>query len=184
MIWIEASIDFVTTHVGEKEREIVLKMKVFEDRPSKKSSSIKEEDEPEEAARLPAKEEFEAMVEGLPNPLCISVQGEIVYVNDAMVNLLGAEHKRQIIGKYSYDFIEKEYHDIVKNRIKRMQQGLDVGMIEQTWHKLDGTQIHLEVKAAPTIYQNQKAELLLLIDISSRKKFQTILQKAGSAISS
>lgn len=37
MIWIEASIDFVTTHVGEKEREIVLKMKVFEDRPSKKS---------------------------------------------------------------------------------------------------------------------------------------------------
>ncbi|OCI05304.1 PAS domain-containing sensor histidine kinase [Bacillus paralicheniformis] len=178
MIWIEASIDFVTTHVGEKEREIVLKMKVFEDRPSKKSSSIKEEDTPEEAARLPAKEEFEAMVEGLPNPLCISVQGEIVYVNDAMVNLLGAEHKRQIIGKYSYDFIEKEYHDIVKNRIKRMQQGLDVGMIEQTWHKLDGTQIHLEVKAAPTIYQNQKAELLLLIDISSRKKFQTILQKS------
>lgn len=178
MIWIEASIDFVTTHVGEKEREIVLKMKVFEDRPSKKSSSIKEEDAPEEAARLPAKEEFEAMVEGLPNPLCISVQGEIVYVNDAMVNLLGAEHKRQIIGKYSYDFIEKEYHDIVKNRIKRMQQGLDVGMIEQTWHKLDGTQIHLEVKAAPTIYQNQKAELLLLIDISSRKKFQTILQKS------
>lgn len=55
MIWIEASIDFVTTHVGEKEREIVLKMKVFEDRPSKKSSSIKEEDTPEEAARLPAK---------------------------------------------------------------------------------------------------------------------------------
>ncbi|WP_408581364.1 PAS domain-containing protein [Bacillus licheniformis] len=178
MIWIEASIDFVTTHVGEKEREIVLKMKVFEDRPSKKSSSIKEEDAPEEASRLPAKEEFEAMIEGLPNPLCISVQGEIVYVNDAMVNLLGAEHKRQIIGKYSYDFIEKEYHDIVKNRIKRMQQGLDVGMIEQTWHKLDGTQIHLEVKAAPTIYQNQKAELLLLIDISSRKKFQTILQKS------
>ncbi|MED4407615.1 PAS domain-containing protein [Bacillus licheniformis] len=178
MIWIEASIDFVTTHVGEKEREIVLKMKVFEDRPSKKSSSIKEEDAPEEASRLPAKEEFEAIIEGLPNPLCISVQGEIVYVNDAMVNLLEAEHKRQIIGKYSYDFIEKEYHDIVKNRIKRMQQGLDVGMIEQTWHKLDGTQIHLEVKAAPTIYQNQKAELLLLIDISSRKKFQTILQKS------
>ncbi|MDI5788228.1 hypothetical protein PO124_06680 [Bacillus licheniformis] len=53
-----------------------------------------------------------------------------------------------------------------------MQQGLDVGMIEQTWHKLDGTQIHLEVKAAPTIYQNQKAELLLLIDISSRKNFR------------
>ena len=51
MIWIEASIDFVTTHVGEKEREIVLKMKVFEDRPSKKSSSIKEEDAPEEASR-------------------------------------------------------------------------------------------------------------------------------------
>ncbi|MEC1441136.1 PAS domain-containing protein [Bacillus sonorensis] len=178
MIWIEASIDFVTTHVGEKEREIVLKMKVFEDRPSKKNSSLKEDAELGEPAGAPEKEEFEAMVEGLPSPLCISVQGKIVYVNDAMVSLLGAEHKRQIIGKYSYDFIEKEYHEIVKNRIKRMQKGLEVGMIEQTWKKLDGTLVHLEVKASPTVFQNQKAELLLLIDISSRKKFQTILQKS------
>ncbi|MDA7026250.1 PAS domain-containing protein [Bacillus sp. CLL-7-23] len=178
LIWIEAAIDFVTTHVGEKEREIVLKMKVFEDRPSTKKKNSHEETGPEKPGTNPVKEEFQAMIEGLPSPLCISVQGKIVYVNDAFVSLLGAEHKQQIIGKYSYDFIEKEYHDIVKNRIMRMQKGLHVGMIEQTWKKLNGQQIHLEVKAAPTVYQNQKAELILLIDISSRKKFQTILQKS------
>lgn len=55
---------------------------------------------------------------------------------------------------------------------------MEVGMIEQTWKRLDGTPVHLEVKASPTVYKNQQAELLLLIDISSRKKFQTILQKS------
>ena len=41
-----------------------------------------------------------------------------------MVNLLGAEHKRQIIGKYSYDFIEKEYHDIVKTALSGCSRDL------------------------------------------------------------
>ncbi|MFP3422341.1 PAS domain S-box protein, partial [Bacillus sp. SIMBA_161] len=89
-----------------------------------------------------------------------------------------AESKDEVIGRRSYEFIEEEYHDIVKNRIVRMQKGMEVGMIEQTWRRLDGTPVHLEVKAAPTTYKNQRAELLLLIDISSRKKFQTILQKS------
>nr|MDF9459212.1 hypothetical protein [Bacillus pumilus] len=51
-------------------------------------------------------------------------------------------------------------------------------MIEQIWKRKDGSNIHIEVKSSPTIYQNQQAELLLLVDISSRKKFQTVLQKS------
>lgn len=98
------------------------------------------------------------MVENLPSPLCISVKGKIVYVNSAMLSMLGAKSKDAIIGKWSYEFIEEEYHDIVKNRIIRMQKGMEVGMIEQTWKRLDGTPVHLEVKASPTVYKNQQAE--------------------------
>ena len=50
-------------------------------------------------------------------------------------------------------------------------------MIEQTWRRLDGTPVHLEVKAAPTTYKNQRAELLLLIDISSRKNSKRFCKK-------
>ncbi|MED1015195.1 PAS domain-containing protein [Bacillus atrophaeus] len=180
IVWIEAGVEIVTTQVEGNGREIILKMKVLEEESGHQSLNCnKNKNEPEhQTSSSYLNSEFERLVETLPSPLCISVSGKIVYVNNAMLSMLGAETKDHIIGRWSYEFIEEEYHDIVKNRILRMQKGMEVGMIEQTWKRLDGTPVHLEVKAAPTIYKNQRAELLLLIDISSRKKFQTILQKS------
>ncbi|MCY8989380.1 PAS domain-containing sensor histidine kinase [Bacillus atrophaeus] len=180
IVWIEAGVEIVTTQVEGNGREIILKMKVLEEESGHQSLNCnKNKIEPEhQTSSSYLNSEFERLVETLPSPLCISVSGKIVYVNNAMLSMLGAETKDHIIGRWSYEFIEEEYHDIVKNRILRMQKGMEVGMIEQTWKRLDGTPVHLEVKAAPTIYKNQRAELLLLIDISSRKKFQTILQKS------
>ncbi|MCY8916995.1 PAS domain-containing protein [Bacillus atrophaeus] len=180
IVWIEAGVEIVTTQVEGNGREIILKMKVLEEESGHQSLNCnKDKIEPEhQTSSSYLNSEFERLVETLPSPLCISVSGKIVYVNNAMLSMLGAETKDHIIGRWSYEFIEEEYHDIVKNRILRMQKGMEVGMIEQTWKRLDGTPVHLEVKAAPAIYKNQRAELLLLIDISSRKKFQTILQKS------
>ncbi|MED4808827.1 PAS domain-containing protein [Bacillus atrophaeus] len=180
IVWIEAGVEIVTTQVEGNGREIILKMKVLEEESGHQSLNCnKNKIEPEhQTSSSYLNSEFERLVETLPSPLCISVSGKIVYVNNAMLSMLGAETKDHIIGRWSYEFIEEEYHDIVKNRILRMQKGMEVGMIEQTWKRLDGTPVHLEVKAAPAIYKNQRAELLLLIDISSRKKFQTILQKS------
>ncbi|MCY8970479.1 PAS domain-containing protein [Bacillus atrophaeus] len=180
IVWIEAGVEIVTTQVEGNGREIILKMKVLEEESGHQSLNCnKNKIEPEhQTSPSYLNSEFERLVETLPSPLCISVSGKIVYVNNAMLSMLGAETKDHIIGRWSYEFIEEEYHDIVKNRILRMQKGMEVGMIEQTWKRLDGTPVHLEVKAAPAIYKNQRAELLLLIDISSRKKFQTILQKS------
>ncbi|MCY8522544.1 PAS domain-containing protein [Bacillus atrophaeus] len=180
IVWIEAGVEIVTTQVEGNGREIILKMKVLEEESGHQSLNCnKNKIQPEhQTSSSYLNSEFERLVETLPSPLCISVSGKIVYVNNAMLSMLGAETKDHIIGRWSYEFIEEEYHDIVKNRILRMQKGMEVGMIEQTWKRLDGTPVHLEVKAAPTIYKKQRAELLLLIDISSRKKFQTILQKS------
>ena len=180
IVWLEAGVEIVTPQMEGTDREIILKIKVLEEKTPRRpymyeQKKQKAEQQPEDAA---GNGEFERLVEMLPNPLYVSINGTIAYANNAMLAMLGAESKDEVIGRRSYEFIEEEYHDIVKNRIVRMQKGMEVGMIEQTWRRLDGTPVHLEVKAAPTTYKNQRAELLLLIDISSRKKFQTILQKS------
>ncbi|MFA1780608.1 PAS domain-containing protein [Bacillus velezensis] len=180
IVWLEAGVEIVTPQMEGTDREIILKIKVLEEKTSRRpymyeQKKQKAEQQSEDAA---GNGEFERLVEMLPNPLYVSINGTIAYANNAMLAMLGAESKDEVIGRRSYEFIEEEYHDIVKNRIVRMQKGMEVGMIEQTWRRLDGTPVHLEVKAAPTTYKNQRAELLLLIDISSRKKFQTILQKS------
>ncbi|MGG0362317.1 PAS domain-containing protein [Bacillus velezensis] len=180
IVWLEEGVEIVTPQMEGTDREIILKIKVLEEKTPRRpymyeQKKQKAEQQSEDAA---GNGEFERLVEMLPNPLYVSINGTIAYANNAMLAMLGAESKDEVIGRRSYEFIEEEYHDIVKNRIVRMQKGMEVGMIEQTWRRLDGTPVHLEVKAAPTTYKNQRAELLLLIDISSRKKFQTILQKS------
>ncbi|MCX2809985.1 PAS domain-containing protein [Bacillus sp. ChL18] len=180
IVWLEAGVEIVTPQMEGTDREIILKIKVLEEKTPRRpymyeQKKQKAEQQSEDAV---GNGEFERLVEMLPNPLYVSINGTIAYANNAMLAMLGAESKDEVIGRRSYEFIEEEYHDIVKNRIVRMQKGMEVGMIEQTWRRLDGTPVHLEVKAAPTTYKNQRAELLLLIDISSRKKFQTILQKS------
>ncbi|WP_432681481.1 PAS domain-containing protein [Bacillus velezensis] len=180
IVWLEAGVEIVTPQMEGTDREIILKIKVLEEKTPRRpymyeQKKQKAEQQSEDAA---GNGEFERLVEMLPNPLYVSINGTIAYANNAMLAMLGAESKDEVIGRRCYEFIEEEYHDIVKNRIVRMQKGMEVGMIEQTWRRLDGTPVHLEVKAAPTTYKNQRAELLLLIDISSRKKFQTILQKS------
>ncbi|MGP3782055.1 PAS domain-containing protein [Bacillus sp. 4A_MP3] len=180
IVWLEAGVEIVTPQMEGTDREIILKIKVLEEKTPRRpymyeQKKQKAEQQSEDAA---GNGEFESLVEMLPNPLYVSINGTIAYANNAMLAMLGADSKDEVIGRRSYEFIEEEYHDIVKNRIVRMQKGMEVGMIEQTWRRLDGTPVHLEVKAAPTTYKNQRAELLLLIDISSRKKFQTILQKS------
>ncbi|MED4705388.1 PAS domain-containing protein [Bacillus velezensis] len=180
IVWLEAGVEIVTPQMEGTDREIILKIKVLEEKTPRRpymyeQKKKKAEQQSEDAA---GNGEFERLVEMLPNPLYVSINGTIAYANNAMLAMLGAESKDEVIGRRSYEFIEEEYHDIVKNRIVRMQKGMEVGMIEQTWRRLDAPPVHLEVKAAPTTYKNQRAELLLLIDISSRKKFQTILQKS------
>ncbi|MCM3247316.1 PAS domain-containing protein [Bacillus amyloliquefaciens] len=180
IVWLEAGVEIVTPQMEGTDREIILKIKVLKEKtpPRPYMHEEKKRKAEQQSAEAAGNGEFERLVEMLPNPLYVSINGTIAYANNAMLAMLGADSKDAVIGRQSYEFIEEEYHDIVKNRIVRMQKGMEVGMIEQTWRRLDGTPVHLEVKAAPTTYKNQRAELLLLIDISSRKKFQTILQKS------
>ncbi|MFS0509357.1 PAS domain S-box protein [Bacillus altitudinis] len=213
-VWVEASIDFVACDGLDNDlsREMILKMRVMNTEPQKAAFQPTEVSE-QSLGSLPAFQdvsEAENLIAMLPNPLCITALGKIVYANDAMLQLMGVCTKDEMIGKSAFDFIAEEYHDIVRSRIKRLQQGLPVGMIEQIWKRKDGSMIHIEVKSSPAIYQNQRAvgmieqiwkrkdgsmihievksspaiyqnqraELLLLVDISSRKKFQTVLQKS------
>lgn len=182
-VWIEASIDFIACDVLDNElgREMILKLRVLDAEPQKATLQTKSEVSEQPLCSLPAFQhvsEAEELIAMLPNPLCITTLGKIVYANDAMLQLMGISTGDEMIGKSAFDFIVEDYHDIVRNRINRLQQGHTVGMIEQIWKRRDGSTIHIEVKSSPTIYQNQRAELMLLVDISSRKKFQTVLQKS------
>ncbi|MCM3652415.1 PAS domain S-box protein [Metabacillus litoralis] len=174
-IWFEATVEFIQSTVMKKDKEIVLKMSTLNTNSALNEQSSERHDESVENYEI-GYIDGDLMLEDVPSPLYISVCGKIRHVNKMFQDLLGASSKDQLIGRQIVDFIDESFHGVVKNRIHRMQNGERVGIIEQTWKRIDGTSIHVEVTSNPTILKGQKAEVIALTDISSRRNFQKILQ--------
>jgi two-component system sporulation sensor kinase A len=190
-LWLEAVLSEIQDPVQQYEKEIVLKLSQTLDIGSesaqqsnlilKTGGTGQENDEKIKERELKRKEEgytaFD-LIEHLPNGLFLTVDGVIKYVNEAGTRMLGASQKSQLIDTSVYDYIEENLHDIVKQRIRSVQQGFRVGLMEQRWYRLDGRMIEVEIISNQTMYKGQPASFVMLMDISHRKNFQKILQNS------
>ncbi|MDQ0229511.1 PAS domain S-box protein [Metabacillus malikii] len=175
-IWLEASLDFIRSTVGKHEQEIVLKMKALDTEFS--VNQLPNSNSKSDIGETFVNNHVDTILEDLPSPLYISSYGKILYVNQAFQNLLGVTSREQLIGKHTFDFIDSSFHDIVWYRTQKLHNGEKVGIIEQTWRTLEGHEINVEVSASLTTFNGQQVELIVLTDISSRRKFQKILQNS------
>jgi len=175
-VWFEADLDFIRSNVQDVEQEIILKMRLL----TKAATGLTGHNQ-NGLTKLNDKEfvsEDRILLEDLPTPVFISKKGKLCFVNQAFQDLLGAASKEQLIGKHTFDFTDKGYHDVIKNREYRLYNGEKIGIIEETWHTLDGREINLEIMASLTKFKGSSAELVVMNDISSRRNFQKILQKS------
>ncbi|MTH53125.1 PAS domain S-box protein [Bacillus mangrovi] len=166
-IWMEASMDYIHTGPGENSSgEIVLKMAPCEldHEPAYNPSLLNDGSE-------------SAYLDQMPVPLLIMENGTIQYANREAAGLLHA-NEAELIGLDALQLIGDEYKEIFRDRIERLRHGGKTGAAEQTWRRLDGTPIELEVKSSSTVFQHKNSELIVLLDISARKRFQRVLQKS------
>ncbi|WP_078434545.1 PAS domain S-box protein [Metabacillus halosaccharovorans] len=175
-VWFEADLDFIRSKVKGVQQEIILKMRLLTKAATRltdrKQNSLTKSNDKEFVSQ------DRILLEDLPTPVFISKKGKLCFVNQAFQDLLGAHSKEQLIGKHTFDFTDKGYHDVIKNREYRLYKGEKIGIIEETWHTLDGREINLEIMASLTKFKGDSAELVVMNDISSRRNFQKILQKS------
>ncbi|MDO9549915.1 MAG: PAS domain S-box protein [Methanoregula sp.] len=114
------------------------------------------------------------LIENLPEYLCVyGLDGRILYVNPASAKTLGYEADA-LVGTYVLSYIAEEYRDTVKNKIAARLKG-DRSSYEIELVLKDGSRRSVLVKATAIQYQNNPAILLLLIDITERKKVEDAL---------
>ncbi|MED4463533.1 PAS domain S-box protein [Metabacillus fastidiosus] len=176
-IWFETTVDFIKSKLSNtKDYEVILNMKLCQNN----NEIIEEYNQHSET--IPQEDQWDLaidhFIESLPCPTFIMADGKIRSANKSFQKLLGANNKEQLIDSDILTYIDKDYHSIVKNRIVRLKAGLQVGLIEQSWKRMDGSPIDVEIKEAPITYDGEKASIAILLDISSRKRFQQILQKS------
>jgi two-component system cell cycle sensor histidine kinase/response regulator CckA len=124
-----------------------------------------------ENALRESEERYRNLVEMLPEGLWVHRNGIILYVNPAMVRLLGASREEELLGRSIYDFVHPESRDSVRERTEEVQEkGVTVPLKEQKYISLDGSVVDVETLATAVPFHGERAVLAVYRDIRERKR--------------
>ena len=106
------------------------------------------------------------------------IQGEkYVYTNQQGAKLLGLDNPTQLIGKSMYDYTEKKYHKLVKDRAEARQRGEDVvSRYDLCLVKKNGEKVPVEVNVSYISFGGVPCSLSFVRENAERKEYEKRLQ--------
>lgn len=128
-----------------------------------------EEQKRNEQEQTQRQEQFRTVVENAPDAIFVQTHGCFAYVNPQAVHLFGATSPEQLIGRSVLEMFHPDHREGVKARIRKLNE--ERKMVPQIIEKIircDGTEIDVEVSAAPFLYQGTHGALVFFRDISKR----------------
>ena len=131
-----------------------------------------------EAAAFENRENFRRMVELSPDCIGVHVDGEYVYVNQALVHLLGAKSETEILGRSPLSFVSVEHQDRERERFERLRSGGSAPYLRQEFRRIDGSPLDVEVAALPLRYGSRDAIQVIARDITDRIRAQQALESS------
>ena len=125
-----------------------------------------------------SEERYRRLISVTPVAMFVTRGGRIIFVNDAGLRLFGAVRADEILGKSPFDLFHSDYHAMIRERIHQlMERGATVPVVDERVVTLDGRIIDAEVTAARFADEEGPAILVMLRDISDRKRLQEQLRK-------
>jgi two-component system sensor histidine kinase/response regulator len=129
-----------------------------------------------------SEERYRQVVEFSPEPIFIQCEGKCVFANPAMAKLYGLANPEELYGKMVLDCVHPDYRQIVMSRMDALRSGTPVPVIEEQIIRPDGSIVDVEVSSTSFIYHKKAAALVLVRDISERKRAEEQLRKLSYAV--
>jgi PAS domain S-box-containing protein len=131
-----------------------------------------------EEALKESEERYRRLVELSPDTIVVHGGGEVLFVNAAGAELFGAASPEELTGKPVMDFIHPDYREIVRARIVRTQEkGERANLIQEKFLRLDGRAVDVEAVSMPITYRGEAATLVVVRDITGRKRAEEGLRR-------
>ncbi|MEH7123357.1 PAS domain S-box protein [Bacillus sp. JJ1773] len=115
---------------------------------------------------------YHRLVEESPDGVIILKDEKCIFINVTGIEMLGLQHKENIIGRPIYDFIFYQDHECFKQRNLHIHS---VGPFEKKFIRMDGKIIPIELKTIPTIFENTPAVYMIMRDVSEREKTKELM---------
>ena len=117
---------------------------------------------------------FRTLIDGAPDGIFVQSEGRFVFLNPAMLNLLGATSREPLIGMDYMTRIAPANHEAVREGIRvQRETGLPVPPQEMECLRVDGSRVPVETFAVPVRFQGRDAHLVFVRDITARRKAET-----------
>jgi PAS domain S-box-containing protein len=124
-----------------------------------------------ENALRESEERYQQLFELSPDAVAVHADGNIILANAAALRMLGARTRDQVLGRPVMDFVDSEFHAVVRQRIQKELLGLEtVPTLEERFLRVDGRPIDVEVTAAPLPHGGKTVSLVVFRDITTRKR--------------
>ncbi|MDH7510613.1 MAG: PAS domain S-box protein [Methanolinea sp.] len=141
---------------------------------------ITEQKKAEKAFRESEKK-YRDLLEKLPEQVIVHREGHILYANPATFRTLGY-NPEEVINRHVLEFIPPEYHPQVVETIRKRATGqppehYDIEVIGK-----DGSRRTVRVSGRPITFEGEPATLIVLFDITERKRAEGALQQASRKI--
>ncbi len=123
------------------------------------------------AERDESESRYRALAELCPDVMYVNVGGRICYVNAAALRFFGARDARELLGRSPADLAAPESKARVAARGQHLAQiGQTMPVEPEEWQRLDGSRVPVEAAAAVVPWQGTTGILVMLRDVSERRK--------------
>ena len=120
---------------------------------------------------------YRDLVEHIPLGIGIYADGKTVYANKCALDMMGAVSPSDLLGKSLNDLVHPDYIPKVKERIKKVLQGVDVPPVEERYVRVDGRVIDVEASSFPFVFEGKQAVQIIAKDITEKKQAEASMKK-------
>ncbi len=113
-----------------------------------------------------------SFLEAYPDAVAIHRAGKLLYVNRAGVALVGAESAAGLLGRSVLDFVHPRSRDVVIERIAQSAVGQAGPLVAETFLRLDGSTVDVEVVSLPIQLRDGMATQLIVRDVSVLRRIE------------
>jgi PAS domain S-box-containing protein len=120
---------------------------------------------------------YRELLELSPEAIAIHDHERILYINPAGIDLIGAVHPDDVVGQPLLEFVHPDSRDLIRRPRRELESGARLSQLtEQKLLRLDGQAIDVEVVAMPIRYRRGHAVLLIVRDMTARKRAEAGLR--------
>ncbi|MFB7879166.1 diguanylate cyclase domain-containing protein [Nocardia sp. NPDC056064] len=122
---------------------------------------------------------YRSLVEHTPDALCVHESGTIVYVNPAMVRLLGARSAEDLLGLSITDFVHRDSIPAMLDRIEQLTaEGSASPPTEMDLVRVDGRTVPVQTVSVLTVWQDELAYQVVVHDLTAQRAAEASARRA------